>query len=221
LERLRGGMPADVGDTRVRHALQMASLVHHNRRALRRLLARYFAGERDFIVQHPVSRAWFARHSRVDRDTWLAGLVMRRAVPGVGEVSLALEQDSLEALRLGTHVGSCLGLNGFCDYSAAAVVLDVNKRVLYARDPRGRVLARQLLAISEDDTLVPFNVYPESTPQTLQSFFLDYDLAFSEALGLPLSDGPAEPEVENVLSTCFWHDGAWELGIFPESTEDV
>ncbi|QRK06882.1 hypothetical protein JQX13_43620 [Archangium violaceum] len=55
----------------------------------------------------------------------------------MGEVTLSLEQDTLEALRLGTHVGSCLGLNGLCDCSAA-VVLDVNKRVLYARGSRNR-----------------------------------------------------------------------------------
>jgi len=223
LERLRGRMRADVGDARVRHALQMASLIDDNRRALRRLLARYFEGERDFIVQHPASRAWFARHPRVDQATWITGLQLRREVPGMGEVTLSLEQDALEALRLGTHVGSCLALNGLCDYSAAAVVLDVNKRVLYARDARRRVLARQLLAISDDDTLVPFSVYPESTPPALESLFLDYDLAFSEALGLPLCDGPIYPDVENVLSTTFWHDGTWALGAPPppESAEDV
>jgi hypothetical protein len=218
LARLRGGLPADVDmdDARVRHALQMATLIHHNRRALRRMLARYFAGERDFIVRHSASRAWFARHPRVDPRTWLAGVVLRRALPGLGEVTLELEQDALEALRLGTYVGSCLGINGSCDYAAAAVVLDVNKRVLYARDARGRVLARQLLAISEHDTLVPFSVYPENTPPALQALFLDYDLAFAEALGLPLCDGPSHPSVEFVLSTDFWHDGAWDLGGPPE-----
>ncbi|WP_375769334.1 hypothetical protein NR798_00200 [Archangium gephyra] len=211
LKQLRGGMPANTEDARVRHALQMASLVTGNRRALRRLLARYFEGERDFIEQHPASRRWFERHPRINPEQWLTGVVLRREVPGWGEVTLSLEQDALEALRLGTHVGSCLGLNGVCDYSAAAVVLDINKRVLYARDTRGRVVARQLLALSSDDTLVPFKVYPESCPQALQALFLDYDLAFAEALGLPLSDGVDEPEVENVLSSCFWHDGAWEL----------
>jgi hypothetical protein len=212
LAQLRGSLPADVEDARVRHALQMASLIEDNRRALRRLLARYFAGERDFITRHPVSRAWFERHPRLNRQRWLEGLALRREVPGVGEVALAVEQDALEALRLGTYAGSCLGLNGACDYSAAAVVLDVNKRVLYARDARGHVLARQLLAVSDDDTLVPFAVYPESTPPALQALFLDYDMALAESLGLPLSDGPTYPEVENLLSTSFWHDGAWDLG---------
>jgi hypothetical protein len=211
-DRLRGGLAANARDSRVLHALQMASLIDDNRRPLRRMLSRYFAGEQDFVTRHPRSREWFQRHPRVDPERWMTGPVSRREVPGMGQVTLALEQDALEALRLGTLVGSCLGLNAVCDYSAAGVVLDVNKRVLYARDSRGQVLARQLLAISADDQLVPFSVYPERTPQALQSLFLEYDLAFAESLGLPLSDGTLYPEVENVLSESFWHDGRWNLG---------
>ncbi|WP_257457126.1 hypothetical protein [Archangium lipolyticum] len=212
LEFLRGSLAADVGDTRVRHALQMARLVEGNRRGLRRLLQHYFAGERDFIREHPESRAWFARHPRVKPETWLAGPVLSWEVPGWGRVTLEMEGDALEVLRMGTYVGSCFGLNGIRAESAAAVALDINKRVLYARDARGSVLARQLLAISRKDTLVPFAVYPPSTPPALQALFLDYDLAFAEALGLPLSEGVTEPEVEYVLSSSFWHDGAWDLG---------
>jgi hypothetical protein len=215
LERMRGSLPADVDDPRVRHALQMVNLLQDNRRALRRLLARYFTGDRDFVFQHPVSQAWLARHPHAAQALWRTGLVLRRELPGSGWVTLSLEQDALEALRLGTHVGSCLALNGSCDYSAAAVVLDVNKRVLYARDGQGRVLARQLLALSTDDRLVPFEVYPQSTSPALQALFLDYDLAFAEALGLPLSDGPYDPPVDTILSESFWHDGAWDLGCAP------
>ena len=209
LEFLRGGLPADVSNPQVRHALQMARLVDGNRPGLRRLLKHHFAGERDFIRQHPASRAWFARHPRVKPETWLAGPVLSREVAGWGRVTLTMEEDVLEVLRMGTYVGSCFGLNGIRAESAAAVALDVNKRVLYARDARGSVIARQLLAISRDDTLVPFAVYPPSTPPVLQSLFLDYDLAFAEALGLPLSEGVEEPEVEHVVSHSFWHDGAW------------
>jgi hypothetical protein len=58
---------------------------------------------------------------------------------------------------------------------------------------------------------VPFFVYPKSAAPALQALFLDYDLAFAEALGLPLNDGDEEPEVEFVLSSSFWHDGAWDF----------
>ena len=69
---------------------------------------------------------------------------------------IRLEQDPLEVLKMGTYVGSCLGLGGGLTYSAAAALLDVNKQVLYARDEQGTVIARQLVAISDDNQLVPF-----------------------------------------------------------------
>src|SRR5690606_24004897 len=144
LETLSGNLQADLGDERVRHALQMVNLLDENRRPLRRLLTRYFSGDRGFLREHPRSMEWFARHPEVRAPVWLEGLKLSREL-SFGRVSLALEQDPLEALRLGTHVGSCLGLNGVCAYSAAAAILDVNKRVLYARDGNGSVVARQLL----------------------------------------------------------------------------
>jgi hypothetical protein len=220
LTRLRGHLEADVDEPRVRHALRMMSLVENNRRGLRRLLTRYFAGERDFALHHPESRAWFARHPRVPEATWRQGLVRRHEVPGWGELTLAVEQDALEVLRMGTYVGSCFGLQGQSAHSAAAFALDVNKRVLYARDARGSVVARQALALSEDDTLVPFAVYPASTPPALAALFLDYDLAFAEALGLPLHDGPEDARVGPVLSQSFWDDGAWDLGAPPASGDE-
>ncbi|MCP3102364.1 hypothetical protein LZ198_26175 [Myxococcus sp. K15C18031901] len=209
---LRGTLTADTREPVVQHALRMAALLQDNRRPFRRFLARYFAGTSDPVRHHPLSRDWFLRHPRVDEALWLRGLTVRREVPGMGAVTLALEQEPLEALRLGTHVGSCLALNGLCDYSAVSAVLDANKRVLYARDSRGRVVARQLLAISRDETLVPFAVYPERVEAGLRDCFLDYDLAFADALGLPLSDGPEFPDVESLWAQSFWHDGAWDLG---------
>lgn len=211
LEALRGHLPASLGEERVRHALQMASLIDDNRRPLRRLLARHFAGDHDFIRNHPASQAWFSRHTRLDASLWWNGIVGEGRTHAAGPVTLKLEQDPLEALRLGTHVGSCLGLNGLCGYSAAAAVLDVNKRVLYARDVHGAVVARQLLAISVDDRLVAFSVYPASASPELKMLFLDYDLRFSEQLGLALAEGADDPDVDTILSTAFWHDGPWEL----------
>jgi len=46
--------------------------------------------------------------------------------------------------------------------------LDVNKQVVYARDPHGAVIGRQLLAISEADELVCFSVYATAGPALLE-----------------------------------------------------
>jgi hypothetical protein len=204
-----------------RHALRMLPQVKPNRRALRRLLMAHFRGEGDFIQRHPNSRRWFARHPRIDETGWRGGLTLEREIPKLGRVRIAVEREPLEALKLGTYVGSCLGLGGSNAYSAAAVVLDVNKQVLYARDRKGTVLARQLVAISEEEELVCFGVYPHGAPAALKRFFRKYDEAFAARLGLKLysasgrhrQGAPGSYQIARIISTDWWDDGAWEFEV--------
>jgi hypothetical protein len=112
-------------------------------------------------------------------------------------------------LKLGTYVGSCLGLGGSFACSAAAVVLDINKQVLYARDDRSTVLARQLVAISDDDRLVPFSVYPSSTPPALLRAFREVDRQLAAALAIEQIGADQHYGIENILSQEWWDDGAW------------
>lgn len=119
-------------------------------------------------------------------------------------------------VRLGTYVGSCLALGGVFDDDAAGIALDVNKRVIFARDEADRVVARQLVAVSEADTLVCFHVYPVGSPEPIQRAFAEYDRALAEHLGVPIHredpDGPGDSyEIASVLSASFWDDGAWDL----------
>ena len=140
----------------------------------------------------------------------MSGISMAAEIPPHGLVRIKLETDPLEALRLGTYVGSCLSVGGLCDYSAAAVVLDVNKQVLYAVNSKGTVLARQLLAISDADTLVSFCVYPLRTSANLKELFREYDLRLAESLGIPLADSESDYDIAPILSQQFWDDGVWE-----------
>lgn len=140
------------------------------------------------------------RDPRIDRDVWLGDFARR-----YGDVTFAIEGDPLEALKLGTYVGSCLGRGGACARSAAAVVLDVNKQVVYARDARGAVLARQLLAISDSDELVCFRVYGQAA---LAPLFRDFDRALADRLGIPISRGARS--VSYVLSHWWLDDGDWD-----------
>lgn len=128
-------------------------------------------------------------------------------------VTLAVEQDPLEALKLGTYVGSCLGLGGSFAYSAAAVVLDINKQVVYARDKRGTVVGRQLVAISEDEQLVCYEVYPLNAQKELESAFREFDTKFAAALDLPIYNGDdvENYEIAHILSHDWWDDLAWNL----------
>lgn len=100
-----------------------------------------------------------------------------------------------------------------CDYSAAACLLDANKQVIYARDARGRVIARQLLGIDEKERLVSFTVYPLETGPGLQKAFLEYDKALAAQLGIQCyaKDDEDRYELAIILANHAWDDGAWDL----------
>ncbi len=130
------------------HALQIQQLIEDNRKALRKFLAAHWEGRTDYRQTHPLTHRWLAAHPALDLDKWQAGVTLGAETEMHTMLMLTTEQDPLEALKLGTYVGSCLGLGGAFTYSAAAVVLDINKQVVYARDKRGSVVGRQLVAIS-------------------------------------------------------------------------
>ena len=132
---------------------------------------------------------------------------------------MSIERDPLEVLRLGTYVGSCLGNGGAFVDSAAAVVLDVNKLVVYARNGRGAVIARQLVAFSEDDTLVCFHVYPLASGSAVKAAFAEFDRLLAAALGIPIQ-GDGEYEIANLVSHDWWDDGHWQLLEPTESTSE-
>jgi hypothetical protein len=166
------------------------------------------------VLDHPATRAWCARHPRLDVARWRAGLTMEATDDDGVSLRLAIEHDPMEALRLGSYVGSCLQPGGACSYSAVAVVLDVNKQVVYARHPGGDVIARQIVAISEDDRLVCFWVYPTSVSPHLRRQFAAFDEALAQALELPIWRGePEDYVIANILSRSWWDDSAWDLRI--------
>lgn len=212
-EALAGDLRADLTDANAVHALEIMAEGEGNKRSLRRFLDAHFAGDARYLERHPETRAWLARHPSLDERLWTEGIETTRDIAPHGPVRVTMERDPLEALKLGTYVGSCLAPGGLCTYSAASVVLDVNKQVLYARDARRAVVGRQLVAISTTGELVCFAVYPHSAPPAIKALFRDHDVAFARALGVPLHQSSKEGskyEIELILAREWWDDGAFE-----------
>jgi len=216
LVQLSRGLNAPrLGDPAVQHALRLQAEGAENRRALRELLRARFAGRPDYALRHPLNRRWLAAHPRVPAEVWTRGIALRGEVAGLGPGDVYLEQDPLEVLRMGSYFGTCVGLGGAMAHSAAAAALDVNKQVIYARTREGRVIARQLLAISEGDELVCFSVYPEDVGADVKKLFSEYDVRFARMLGLRINGGGRQKpgyEICTILSHDFWDDGAWRAG---------
>ena len=91
---------------------------------------------------------------------WLDGIGERTVHDSDGKVlRLRLEEDPLELLEMGSHFKTCLS-PGSCNYfSVFAILADVNKRVLYARDADGRIVGRCVLALTAAGGIVTFHPY--------------------------------------------------------------
>jgi hypothetical protein len=216
-DEMSTGLPEAKRSSEVRHALMLQQAVEEHRRSLRRLLRACLSGQRGYAEDHPKNREWLARHPRLDPSKWLQGVSCRRDVSGHGVLDLSIEQDALEVLRLGSHFGTCLGVGGRFSYSAAAIALDINKRVVYARTAAGRVVARQLLAVSEDDRLICFTVYPQRIGMKVRTVFKEFDMRFATHLGIGIYEPTDDDERDNgykiasIVSRSFWDDDAWDL----------
>lgn len=227
-EVLNRGFGAPVDQESSRHALAFSRDIVSNDRALKKLLRRYWKGERHAAQRHPASVAWLSKQTERIREVWLSE-VRRTQTAGDQELTFALEHDSLEVLRMGTYVGSCLGLGGWFSESAAAVVLDINKNVIYARTGEGRIVGRQLVALSDSGQLVCFSVYPYTATAELKRAFWSYDQHLAEQLGTEIyregrgakgkkgeKGEPPPYTVSRIVSKNWYDDGEW----FKDSSRD-
>lgn len=208
-------MLASLGEVPDRHAALLRLQSRSNRRPLRRFLRSGAPSGWEFAKRHPNTESWRRRHPHFQLDGWLSGVTVAGDVPKVGRVEIRFEEDPFEILKLGTYVGSCLGLGGCNSHSAAAVLLDVNKRVAFARTAEGgRFVGRQLIAVSESDELVCFSVYPHVASPELKQLFAAFDETIAWKLGLPLHR-PQQQErayqIAPVIAPAYYDDGAWDV----------
>ena len=162
----------------------------------------------DWRLQLPGNVAWLQRAAdKLDVDAWLAPPT--HAFPWRGEVcTLTAERDPLQALRMGLPFDSCLALDSGCNrHSAIINALDANKWVVYLRDLKGRILARQLLAISDDWRLLGYRVYTSiGSSDGLIDAFHAYARDFALACEVPRADAGAP---ETLHGRNWYDDGTW------------
>lgn len=201
------------------HTLGMANRVGENRRPLRRFLSQYLreTDPRRYIEEHPRNRRWLADiRSRTlgASRVWEQGFRLSAVVRGHGVVTLAFETDPEEILKMGTYAGSCLSLGGCNAHSAVSTMLDANKRVIYARDARDRVVARQLVVISKSWELLCFHVYQSGENGCMTELFHEFDRRLAARLALPIyrdSEGDSSYQVETLICRHWYDDGAVDV----------
>jgi len=198
-------------DKNLEYALKVSYYTDSNQRPLKRFLRAYLNGDQNYLLNHSESQKWLKNHKELNINLWQTGIEFSQESEKYGLITIDLEKDPLEVLKLGVYSGSCLELGGGFTYSAVAILLDINKQVLYARNKKGKVLARQLVAISEDNKLVCFEIYPPSVSDEIKAMFRDYDELFAKKLNFPINKSYLDYEIEHILSKDWWDDRAWDL----------
>lgn len=204
----------ELGD-RMLHALRLLQDLDANQRSLRRLLRACMRGDRDGVREHPANARWLEEQPERVQQRWLSELVLERELEDGARVKLSIEHDPLEVIRLGSYVGSCLGLGGTYTYSAAAIAIDINKQVVFARDANGHFLARQVLALTKDGKLACYAIYPKAS-RALRGAFAEFDAMLAKDLQLEIdssSHDNEDREIELIVAEKWWDDGLWDFAL--------
>jgi hypothetical protein len=139
----------------------------------------------------------------IDMQPWLDGTVEHTVKRNGVRHHLALEPDPLEVFVMGDHFDTCLSPGQFNFFSVFANAADINKRVLYMRDDKDKVVARQLLCLTDNGRLVSFHAYAHSDvgfPKLAQRFASE----LADQMGTVLaSDG----NVSTLVSYRWYDDG--------------
>jgi hypothetical protein len=142
------------------NALHMLGSVEHNRRMLVRLLRHAARGDHGWMRDLGPNRTFLAglAAAGLQPDEWLAERSLVIASPP-GPIRANATTDPLEVLQMGSLFGTCLSAGKFNAHAAVAAAVEVNKRVMYVRDRAGRVLGRQLLALTRTGEVIGFTSY--------------------------------------------------------------
>lgn len=141
-------------------------------------------------------------------EPWLEGIGPRNFEIAGETLVFDLEPDPLEIFRMGELFQTCLSPGDFCFYSTIANAADVNKRVLYARDRKGTVQARCLLALTDIGHILTFHVYANDHREAMQAAVGSFVLELSEAMGAAVD---TRGRVSTLVSKDWLDDGPHDL----------
>ncbi len=174
------------------------------------------------LRDHPANQRFLARVAAlgIDPRPWVEGIgivAMRR--PSGSDLLLQLERDPLEVLRMGAHFGTCLSPGAFNFFSAVSNAVDINKRVLYARDEDGGVVGRCLLALSDDGRILTFHPYCHDGQAEFATMVRDFALRLAATMR---TDLVSYGNVSCLVASDWYDDGSVDVaGRFALREESV
>lgn len=230
LQMLVAALPSDLEmNNNILNAVLLFSNINQNRRLLLRLLRVYLRDEthqKEFTVewlqnlkanqnflQELVDRSsskkvsvvteWLGEHLRTYNCAKILG----------DKVILRLERDPLHVLQMGNYFDTCLSFSGCNAFSTVTNACELNKRVIFASDAKGRIIGRKLIGINAEWELVGYHTYTslhdKAANEELHKIFGEYCREFAKLCGLSLGE---EGTVPKLFAEDWYDDGIESWG---------
>ncbi len=122
-----------------------------------------------------------------------------------GRIRLEVETDPFQVLFMGEYgFASCLSIRGVNVWSAVSNAIDVDKAVVWARDPAGNIVGRRLIALTPRG-LLSYRTYTNRHGLALDPLFETFLEEYAAHCGVPVThDAKPGP----LLSDRWYDDGA-------------
>jgi hypothetical protein len=162
------------------------------------------------LREAPANQTFLATLERkgIAAGPWLDGIGVRKITAGGLTLRLDLESDPLEIMRMGEPFQTCLAPGSFNFFSTVANAADINKRVLYARDARGVIRARCLLALADTGHIMTFHVYAHAHHDEIAAEVKAYVLELAGAMKTSIV---ARGVISRLISPDWYDDGPVDL----------
>jgi hypothetical protein len=122
-----------------------------------------------------------------------------------GRIVLTVETDPFEVLFMGEYgFASCLSLRGSNAWSAVSNAIDIDKVIVWAKEPGGNVVGRRLLALTSSGILV-YRTYVNRHGLALDGVFDQFIEAYAAHCGATIRQGG---HTGPLLSDRWYDDGA-------------
>ncbi|MCB9715207.1 MAG: hypothetical protein H6712_15175 [Myxococcales bacterium] len=162
------------------------------------------------LREHPANAAFIEglRERGIDPGPWVDGPGEEVTRSKGRRMIMRLEDDPLEIFHMGRHFGTCLSPGHVNFFSVFTNAADIDKRVLFARDERERVIGRRLLCLTHDGALLTFHPYAHDQSWSFAERSTAFAHRLAKAMGTTVvGDGM----VPTLVADRWYDDGPFDI----------
>jgi len=159
--------------------------------------------------QDPANQEFIAKMRRhgVKMDPWLSASEPIQKEFAGNHIQIAFENDPLEVFRMGAYFQTCLSPGDINFASVLGIFADVNKRVIFARDAKGRVVGRCLFTLSDEGALLTYHPYSHKHTRKFSKLISE----FANDLAKQMNTSVDSHGKISKLVAKFWYDDGPEF----------